>query len=456
MGYYLFNSALCLGLLLVFYRLLLESQSTHTFKRYYLLLTPIAALLIPLIKVQEVVISNGFTPVPLTAISPPFMVPEHVLLPDSPGFNIELFLIGGYVFGGLLFFIRFSRNLYYIVRKIRRNERLRGQRYIYVLLDGQTTPHTFFHYIFVGKEQFERQHIPEEVLVHEQAHALQKHSLDILLTEVLHFVFWFNPLFIWLKRSIRLNHEFLADHYVLNLGYHRSRYQTLLLDQSLHGNPLHLTNAFNYVFIKKRFILMKTHSSLRAIWLRNVLLIPFMGLILMGFGHREFVTPQFNDLTTANTLQEGATQEQIDAYNALASKYNTMPSEGMRIIGSEVTRLEHLYGLMTPEQREQAEPYPNFPVPPTPPEPPTADTVLDIVEVPPPPPPTPPLSPIEHLREMAQKNATFYFEEKSITADEAIKLLKQNGNLNLVTQHTSDTDYIVKISKHPYVHPPKE
>ncbi|HBY69604.1 MAG TPA: peptidase M56, partial [Flavobacteriaceae bacterium] len=77
--------------------------------------------------------------------------------------------------------------------------------------------------------------IPEEVLLHEHAHAKQMHSVDILFIELLHVLFWFNPLFIFLKRSMKLNHEFLADRAVLKQGAETSVYQKLLLAYSSHA-----------------------------------------------------------------------------------------------------------------------------------------------------------------------------------------------------------------------------
>lgn len=79
--------------------------------------------------------------------------------------------------------------------------------------------------------------------------------------------------------------------------------------------------------------------------------------------------PECPDLKPSN--QEGATIKQMDEYNRLAKKYNTMLAENgnIRIKKSEVDRLEYLYGIMTQEQRAEAEPFPDFPEPPEPPQP---------------------------------------------------------------------------------------
>ncbi len=80
--------------------------------------------------------------------------------------------------------------------------------------------------------------------------------------------------------------------------------------------------------------------------------------------------------------QEGATSKQIKEYNALAKKYNEMLAAkgNIRIKKSEVDRLEYLHGMMTEEQRAEAEPFPDFPEPPEPPRPPALPSKIEVQE----------------------------------------------------------------------------
>ena len=83
----------------------------------------------------------------------------------------------------------------------------------------------------------------------------------MLFIELLNVIFWFNPLFYYLKKSIKLNHEFLADRAVLNKGVSLTAYQEILLAFSSNPNEPQLANAINYSSIKKRLIIMKTNTS---------------------------------------------------------------------------------------------------------------------------------------------------------------------------------------------------
>ena len=54
-----------------------------------------------------------------------------------------------------------------------------------------------------------------EIITHEETHARQYHSADVLVSEIMCTFCWFNP-FVWLmKREVRGNLEYMADHRVL-------------------------------------------------------------------------------------------------------------------------------------------------------------------------------------------------------------------------------------------------
>ncbi len=190
--------------------------------------------------------------------------------------------------GGLFFSIKFFRNLYNLFQKIQQNPKYQNSSFINILLNETIIPHTFFNYIFLNKTQFESNEIPDEVMLHEEAHARQKHSLDLVFIEILQIVFWFNPLFYFLKRSIKLNHEFLADRTILNAGTETSGYQRILLafsspDSYRDAYTPSLAHSINYSSIKKRFTVMKTRTSKRAILLRSILLLPLLAILIYGF-----------------------------------------------------------------------------------------------------------------------------------------------------------------------------
>ncbi|MUH34368.1 M56 family metallopeptidase [Zobellia amurskyensis] len=356
---FLLKSTACLALFMAFYKLALENERMHGFKRLYLIMALLLSVIIPSITFVDYVEAaslanhpNDFE-APLTNLVAPSAIEESVTL------NTTTFLLSIYFIGVVLFSYRFSKNLGRIFINIRNNPKLRMQSFINVLLQDVTVPHTFFNYIFLNKKEFEAREIPEEVLLHEATHAKQKHSLDILFIEVLQIIFWFNPLIYIIKSWIKLNHEFLADQAVLNQGTATPKYQNILLafasSTNLEDNQSSLANAINYSSIKKRFTVMKKRTSKQSVVLRSVAVLPLITMLLFGFSE-QITLPK--EPSAIQTFQNEATEVDVDHFNLLAKKYNTIPKEQRHISLEDLKILEHIYGKMSLQQRNNAQPFP--------------------------------------------------------------------------------------------------
>ncbi len=293
------KSSACLAILLLFYKLLLEPTSVHRFKRFYLLSALLIAVVFPLITfVQYVEPEKTLGTFQIFPTTFPNIQNEII---EEPINYWPIVLWSIYGLGTLLFTLKFVLNFTKLILQIKQNPKYKSNRFINVLVQDLIVPHTFLNYIFLNKTKFETQQIPEEVLLHEQTHAKQKHSLDILFLELLQIVFWFNPLIYLLKKEVKLNHEFLADAEVLKQGAPIKNYQHILLAFSSNTNEHQLANAINYSSIKKRFTLMKTKTSKKTIWLRTLLLIPLLSGLLFSFSstkevEREMETEASNEI----------------------------------------------------------------------------------------------------------------------------------------------------------------
>ncbi len=288
---YLLRSSSCLAVLLLFYALFLERESLHRFKRLYLLLALVASFGIPLVSfTQYVVVSTN--PAPPLLDAP--VLQAQIRSETGPAYLPTLVWIT-YGTGVLVFTALFFKNLGQVLFNISRNTTLKKPPFTLVLLENTLLPYTFFNYIFLNKRQFKSQQIPREVLWHEETHARQKHSLDILLLEILQVIFWFNPLIYLLKHYVKLNHEFLADEGVLRQGIAIQAYQNTLVTFSSQAAHPRLTNAINYSLIKKRLIIMKKRTTKRDIWLRTAPLLPLFAFLLLGFSNRTTVLQEKNE-----------------------------------------------------------------------------------------------------------------------------------------------------------------
>jgi hypothetical protein len=279
MELYVLKSAACWALLYGFYKLLLERESMHQLKRWYLLGGLVLGALIPLVTFTTYITAD--------ADAATVIISSAEGTSTATGFWSTLdyasLIWTIYWLGFAVFATRFVWNLGKLLRRIWAHPKQSQRPLFYVLLARPVQPHTFFKYIFVNSKRFAQRAIPKEVLLHEQAHAQQLHSADVLLAEALQVVFWFNPLVYLLKHSILLNHEFLADEAVLNTGVPKSQYQNTLLAYLNPRTCPDLASAINYSSIKKRFTLMKNSSPKRVQWAKSLLLLPLLAILLYSF-----------------------------------------------------------------------------------------------------------------------------------------------------------------------------
>ncbi len=292
---YILKFSGCLSLFMIFYKLFLEKESFHNLKRFYLLAALFSSICIPFItfteyiEILEVGTSNVVTSEPV--------VFEDSLTETTWKDYLPNIIWSLYFIGLLVFSFRFFKHLYQLYFRIKNNVKLKNKKYTNVLLLDNINPHTFFKYIFLNKHKYESNAIPKEVLLHEQTHAKQLHALDIIIVELLQVVFWFNPLLYFIKKDIKLNHEFLADQSVLKVGTEPTNYQKLLLAFSSNACEPQLANAINYSSIKKRLTVMKTQTSKSRTWLKSLLLLPLLAVLVYGFSSEkvDYLYPESHD-----------------------------------------------------------------------------------------------------------------------------------------------------------------
>lgn len=353
---YLLKSGLCLFILYGFYKLVLEKESIHKFKRFYLLGALILSFCIPLITFTQYV---EVIPQPLPEFTSEFSNNSIAQIGFSKKETSSLPIIPWclYSIGVLIFSLKFIINLYQLILKIKNNPKAKRNSFSYVLLQNLVVPHTFFNYIFLNKIKFETHNIPKEVILHEETHANQKHSIDVIFVEFLQILFWFNPAIYLIKHSIKLNHEFLADKAVLKQGTDAKVYQTILLQFSLNTQDYQFASTINYSSIKKRFTIMKTQTSKRITLLKSIIIMPLLAILIYSFSNEVTVekTKNSEEIAFQNTQpNEGATESMMKEYNDFIAEYEATK----RIYKDKLRRVAAIYDIMTDKQRASVTKYP--------------------------------------------------------------------------------------------------
>lgn len=226
--------------------------------RWYLLLGPLAALVLPYFQFESV-----------SGILPSIVLPEINAItkiksqPDTFSV-ITLF----YLFGCIATLLHVSFRLYKI-KQLPNTESLLQVGSIKIVQSPFNYSFSFGNTIYLHSND----HLNTELVVlHEMAHCTQKHSLDILWINGLKVIFWFNPfIYLW-EKAIKENHEFLADDYVIQKHSDKKEYMTTLVESNYNGSFPHLAIGFNTAsLLRKRIKKMKLQNNNK---MKHFILIP--------------------------------------------------------------------------------------------------------------------------------------------------------------------------------------
>lgn len=287
-----------MGVLLLFYHMVLEQEKIHHFNRGFLIFALVFSLVIPFLPVglfssatsltgYESLITLDTVPQELTTD----VKHQSEIATDTSkhavfAFSDLLFWASILIYScvTIFLFVRFLRIAHMIQLKAKRHRLTSYKGTAVVLHDEKMVPYSFLRTIYVNRDQFRTGSITPEVLRHELAHVRQMHSLDIVFIELLKIVMWFNPVLYYYKKAMMLNHEFLADQAVLSTGANISTYRQTLFDALQLPVPQELSSNFSFSITKKRFTMMtKAHSRFRSV-VKMMLPAPLIIVLALLFG----------------------------------------------------------------------------------------------------------------------------------------------------------------------------
>jgi hypothetical protein len=309
---YLIKSTACLLIFYGFFHFFLRPYKILIFNRFYLVSSLIISLIIPMIIIP---VQYGF---PIAESLDKFTISVEDTFQTRPVSDISVqrteyqnILPVFFIIISSVLLIRYLVNIFRIIRKTFQCKRIENNNTTLILVEEKTLPYSFFRYIFVNKSDFENDRINKELLMHEETHCLQYHSFDIIVLELIHVFFWFNPA-IWLfRRSILLNHEYSADNNVI-AGNAASEYPQILLNLVIQNNTNTLVSHVKNSLIKNRLIMMKKNESLHNAILRKIAGVSLILLIGTAFtlGQTDKLENYSSNLLPKSTTQQDNISDQ--------------------------------------------------------------------------------------------------------------------------------------------------
>jgi TonB family protein len=271
---HLLESMLILALFYLVYMLFLNSQANFRINRYFLLSGLVSSLFLPFVDFSAPNMGQLNFYIQLKTVDVFASGSDHELV--SSGLSYTKLIGYAYLVGVLFFSIRFLYQFLIITRLFLGSVIVKQNQGLIVYTTKEHPVFSFLSFIFIGMKSINKSDL-EIILNHEKVHVAQKHSIDLLLLELLAIVQWFNPI-VWLYRKmVKQNHEYLADKGVVSTGVPNEKYQELLLG-NYRGLFLGLTNSFNHSLTFKRLIMMKKSGTNKFSVLRLALTAPLIVL----------------------------------------------------------------------------------------------------------------------------------------------------------------------------------
>jgi len=265
--------------------LFLKKETFFNWNRFYLLITAIASITLPFIKLESMksIVPENFVirlpEVIIGEVNPieniPMEITSDTITQSSFTWNWDYLLFIGMVIASIILLYKIVK----ISMLIQNNPtRWKGNLLIVSLLKSNVA-FSFFHYVFLG--EYIKDEEKDAIIEHESVHVNHKHTLDLLFFELLRILFWFNPLVYLYQSRMTILHEYIADAKAMKQTSKKQYYQNLL-SQVFDTQQISFTNTFyKQSLIKKRIVMLSKSKSHKIHLLKYALLLPaIVGMLI--------------------------------------------------------------------------------------------------------------------------------------------------------------------------------
>lgn len=305
-GWYLLQVSICIILFYGFYLLMLRKCTFFYLNRLYLVFGIIASFVIPILNIS--IFDNQSDIVLSAIIKPVLMESEYELLQTQNLSNYAqtvnyLTIFSAIYIAGI--FILFFKLLFSIKRiiRIRNNSTVYQMGNTKIIRTNATLPFSFFNMAFLPKSETDQM-----IFRHEMAHIKQYHWADLVLVELASILLWFNPFIFLYKKSLKLQHEYLADAQVTKDENQIEIYLYSMLKHIQIVSCGVITNPFYCKTIKKRITMItknKTSNKFLGVYL---FILPLLCLMLLAFSGNKALAQDI-------VLAEPFVSDHISAHN---------------------------------------------------------------------------------------------------------------------------------------------
>jgi TonB family protein len=306
--FYIGKAALAAGAFYIAYLALFQNRKQFIFNRIYLPVSLALSFIIPLITFT----TTKYIQAPVADVNSFAYLSQSSVATESFSESYSLwphYLFGMYLLGITGFLLHLLTGHFNAIRMVQKSRvrNLFGNRVHITQKDVH--PFSFFSKIVLTEKTLNSPNL-KMIVAHENIHVKEKHTLDILFTEILFLLQWFNP-FAWLiKDAVKNNLEYKTDHEIVKTNDPQT-YQLAMVALADKKGVAPFLTALNGSQLKNRIIMMKKKTENKFTLLKQLVLLPLLAVLVMGLSNREvnieLVQQRNTQLELNNVEQEGKT-----------------------------------------------------------------------------------------------------------------------------------------------------
>ena len=198
------------------------------------------------------------------------------------------------------------------------------------------------------------------ILTHENAHRNNHHWIDLLLSNTVIAINWYNPAAWYIQHELICVHEFDADSIASKLSGNQIDYQLLLIKKTAGSRFQAIADSLNHSSLKKRITMMMKNRSKNSARLRSLVLLPAIAVALVltnsscvKDAQKEVSQAESEEIQNSETLPNSASETadtdtlkgKLMAYNETDSNTYAVQMTILKEAGEDVTEFIHAVAL---------------------------------------------------------------------------------------------------------------
>ena len=270
---YQLKVAVIMAVFYIFFRLLLIKDTWHRLNRIVLLSTALLSFLLPVCIIT--IHKTEVLPMPVAQLMQ--AVSSTPAQPSTLWWHIALMAV--YAAGVVFVLVKVLTSVHRVrsIIKNARKEVLADGTTLYIM-PGNAASFSWMGHIVISEADWNNNETA--IISHEKAHVALRHSIDVLITDIIAALQWFNPAIWMLRIDLRAVHEYEADDTVLRRGTDLRSYQYLLISKAAAMNGYTIANNFNHSILKNRIFMMEKERTTKKSLLRALYLLPLICICL--------------------------------------------------------------------------------------------------------------------------------------------------------------------------------